>query len=96
MAEAGSQALDIPATPAPQALQQPTQQAQQLVHLNWSHFKPEFPGKPEEDAEAHLLRTNNWMNTLHFWEGVKVQRFSLTSVGGARSWFEYLEPINVD
>ena len=25
------------------------------THLNWSNFKPEFPGKPEEDAEAHLL-----------------------------------------
>ena len=24
--------------------------------LNWSHFRPEFSGKPEEDAEAHLLR----------------------------------------
>ena len=27
--------------------------------LNWSHFKPDFSGKPE-DAEAHLLRTNDW------------------------------------
>ena len=24
--------------------------------LNWSHFKPDFSGKPKEDAEAHLLR----------------------------------------
>ena len=31
--------------------------------LNWSHFKPDFLGKPEEDAEAHLLRTNDWMTT---------------------------------
>ena len=23
--------------------------------LNWSHFKPEYAGKPNEDAEAHLL-----------------------------------------
>ena len=30
--------------------------------LNWSYFKPEFAGKPE-DAEAHLLRTNDWMET---------------------------------
>ena len=29
--------------------------------LNWSHVKPEFAGKPEEDAE-HLLRMNNWMD----------------------------------
>ena len=30
-------------------------QQQQVVHLNWSNFKPEFSGKPDEDAEAHLL-----------------------------------------
>ena len=28
---------------------------QMHIHLNWSNFKPEFSGKPEEDAEAHLL-----------------------------------------
>ena len=27
--------------------------------LNWSHFKPEFAGKPDEDAEGHLCRTHN-------------------------------------
>ena len=26
------------------------QQGQQIVHLNWSHFKPEFSGKPDEGA----------------------------------------------
>ena len=52
MAEVGLQAPDIPAPPAPQDLQLPVQQAQQVAYLNWSHFKPEFSGKPE-DAEAH-------------------------------------------
>ena len=33
--------------------------------LNWSHFRPGFSGKPEEDAEAHLLRTEDWMTTPH-------------------------------
>ena len=28
---------------------------QRYIHINWSNFKPEFSGKPEEDAEAHLL-----------------------------------------
>ena len=28
---------------------------QRHIHLNWSNFKPEFSGKLEEDAEAHLL-----------------------------------------
>ena len=32
---------------------------QQHLHINWSHFKPEFSGKPEEDAEAHLLHSND-------------------------------------
>ena len=34
-------------------------QGQQLVYLNWSYFKPEFSGKPDEDPEAHLLCTND-------------------------------------
>ena len=29
--------------------------APQKPQLNWSHFKPKFAGKPEEDAEAHCL-----------------------------------------
>ena len=28
---------------------------QRHIHLNWSNFNPEFSGKSEEDAEAHLL-----------------------------------------
>ena len=28
--------------------------------LNWSHFKPDFSGKPKEDGEVHLLRTMDW------------------------------------
>ena len=45
---------------APQG-QAPTaqQQGQQVVHLKWSYFKPEFSGKPDEDAEAHLLCIND-------------------------------------
>ena len=42
-----------PLQPAvPQAPQQP---AQTIVHLNWTHIKPKFSGKPDEDAEGHLL-----------------------------------------
>ena len=67
------------AAQAPQALQ-----GQQFVHLNWSNFKPEFSVKPDEDAEAHLLHTNDWMNAHHFIDGVKVQRFHLTLLGEAR------------
>ena len=31
----------------------PQQPAQQIVHLNWSHCKPEFSGKHDDNAEAH-------------------------------------------
>ena len=55
MAYAGPQAPVVPAPQALQAPQQCSQQAQHIPQLNWSHFKPEFSGKPE-DTEAHLLR----------------------------------------
>ena len=71
-------------------------QQQQVVHLNWSKLKPEFSGKPEEDAEAHLLCSNDWINTHHFIDGIRIQRFCLTLLGEARLWYHSLEPINVD
>ena len=50
----------IPHQPVPNqpALMQPAPAASQIIHqqvLNWSHFKPEFAGRPEKDVEAHLL-----------------------------------------
>ena len=89
---APAQAPQVPQ--APQAQEAP--QGQQFVHLIWSYFKPEFSGKPYEDAEAHLLHMNNLMNAHHFNEGMKVQRFCLTLLGEARLWYQSLEPINVD
>ena len=68
----------------------------QRPQLNWSHFKPKYAGKPAEDAEAHLLRMNDWMDTLNFQDQVKVQRFCLTLVGEARLRYESLRPINAD
>ena len=78
--------LMLPIVPA--ALQRP--------QLNWSHFKPKYAGKLEEDIEAHLLRTNDWMDTHDFQDHVKVQRFCLTLVGEARLWYESLRPVNAD
>ena len=51
---------------------QPIQTAS-MLQLNLSYFKPEFTGKPDEDAEVQLLRTNDWMDTHAFAENVKVQ-----------------------
>ena len=85
------QALQTPQSPVqpvqlPAHLDQPfpAQPIQHVPQLNWSYFKPEFTGKPEEDAEAHLLRTNDWMDTHAFPEGVKVLHFCLTLEGEAR------------
>ena len=61
--------------------------APKRLQLNWSHFKPRFAGKPE-DTEAHLLKTNNWMDTHDFLDNIKVQRFCLTLIGEARLWYE--------
>ena len=79
---------------APQELQ--ATQGQQLVHINWSYFKAELSGKPDEDAEAHLFCMNDWMNAHHFNEVVKVQRFCLTLLGEATLWYQSLEHINMD
>ena len=57
--------------------------------VNWNNFKPEFAGKPEEDAETHL-HTNDWMQTHNFKENVKVQRFCLTLLGEAKLSHETL------
>ena len=87
----------VPPTPRVHLPAPPTQQIQpQMPHLNWSHFKPEYSGKPEEDTEAHLHWMNDWMETHAFPEVVKVQRFCLTLVGEARPWYESHRPIAVD
>ena len=64
--------------------------------LNWSYFKPEFSGKTEEDAMAHLLKTNDWMETHNFLDDTKVRRFCLTLTGEARLWYESIRPIEMD
>ena len=87
MAEGGGPACEGGQQPPPPAV------PQQLMHINWLHFKPEFLGKPDEDVEAHLLRTNDWMNIHNFPEAVKVQRFCLTLVGEARNWYATLAPV---
>ena len=79
----------VPIVPnAPQALIAPHVPALHMPQLNLSHFKPKYSGKPDKDAEAHLLRMNDWMDTHGFPDHVKVQRFCLTLVEEARFWYE--------
>ena len=68
----------------------------QLQQLNWSYFKPEVSGKPEEDAEEHLLGTNDWMETHNFPDDQKVRRFCLTLMAEARFWYETLGTVQLD
>ena len=59
-------------------------------------MKPKFSRKPDEDAEAHLSITNDWMDTHRFQDNDRVQRFCLTLIGEARLWYESLRLINTD
>ena len=45
-----------PVQPIPTGLVVP---APQVVYQTWVGKKPEFSGKPEEDAESHLLSTRD-------------------------------------
>ena len=91
--------VQLPAQPVqpvqPKQLVPPAEPGQQLA-LNWSYFKPGFAGRPQDDVKAHLLCTNDWMETHNFPEQVKVQRFCLTLIGEARLWYESLRPIAIN
>ena len=81
---------NIPAQPPPQPAQaQPAPDGivvppSQIIYQNWIGKKPEFSGKPEEDAESHLLSTRDWMEAHNFPEGDKVRHFHLMLIGEAR------------
>ena len=77
----------VPAQPVPIG---PVAPAPQIIYQNWMGKKPEFSGKPEEDAESHLLSTRDWMEAHNFPEGDKVRCFCLTLIGEARLWYESL------
>ena len=68
----------------------------QIIYQNWIGKKPEFSGKPEEDAESHLLSTRDWMEAHNFPEGDKVRHFCLMLIGEARLWYESLAPLDDD
>ena len=80
-----------PAQPVPTGLVVP---ASQVFYQNWIGKKPEFSGKPEEDAESHLLSTRDWMEAHNFPNEVKVRHFHLTLIGEARLWYESLAPLD--
>ena len=82
----------VPAQPAPAGVMP----VPQIVYQNWIGKKPEFSGKPEEDAESHLLSTRDWMEAHNFPEGEKVRHFRVTLIGKARLWYESLALLDND
>ena len=74
----------------------PVVPAPQVFYQKWIGKKPEFSGKPEEDAESHLLSTRDWMEAHNIPDKVKVRHFCLTLTGGARLWYESLAPLDND
>ena len=68
----------------------------QIIYQNWIGKKPEFSGKPEEDAESHLLSTRDWMEAHNLPEGDKVRHFCLMLIGEARLWYESLAQLDDD
>ena len=98
---AGQVPAPVPTQPVPQLI--PAQPAPagvipvpQIIYQNWIGKKPEFSGKPEEDAESHLLSTRDWMEAHNFPEGEKVRHFRVTLAGEARLWYKSLTPIDND
>ena len=83
----------VPMQPAPAGIVMP---APQIFYQNWIGKKPEFSGKPEEDAESHLLSTRDWMEVHNFPEGEKVRHFCMTLIGEARLWYESLALLDND
>ena len=59
-----------PAQPVPAG---PVVPAPHVFYQNWIGKKPEFLGKPEEDAESHLLSIRHWMEAHNFPNKVKVR-----------------------
>ena len=82
----------VPAQPAPAGVIP----VHQIFYQNWIGKKPEFSGKPEGDAESHLLSTRDWMEVHNFPAGEKVRFFRVTLTGEARLWYESLTPIDND
>ena len=83
----------VPMQPAPAGIVVP---APLMIYQNWIGKKSIFSGKPEENAETHLLSTIDWMEAHNFPEVDKVRHFCLTLAGEARLWYESLAPLDDD
>ena len=82
----------VPIQPAPAGVMP----IPQIVYQNWIGKKPEFSGKPEEDAGSHLLSTRDWMEAHNFPEGEKVRCFCVTLIGQGGLWYKSLALLDND
>ena len=78
----------IPVQPAPAGVPQ-------IFYQKWIGKKLAFSGRPEEDAESHLLSTRDWKEAHNF-QGEKVRCFHVTLIGEARLCYESLAPLDND
>ena len=78
-----------PVVPAACQVQQAVPEAGNVPLLSWSHFKPEFSNKSNEDAEPNLSRTNDYIDRHAFPGTVKTLHFCL-------DYDMSLTPITVD
>ena len=81
----------VPIQLAPAGLVLP---APQIIYQNWIGKKPEFSGKPEEDAESHLLSTRD--GNTQFPRRRKVRHFCVMLIGEARLWYKSLAQLDDD
>ena len=88
MANGGPPALPAPQPPLAVPPAPPVQLPLPPIQLVVPPIQP-IPTQPIQPAHmVTFLRTNDWMDTHAFLEGVKVQHFCLTLVGEARLWYE--------
>ena len=74
----------------------PVAPAPQVFYQNWIGKKPQFSGKPEEDAESCLPSTRDWMEGHNFPDEIKVRYFCLPLTSESRLWYESLAPLDND
>ena len=61
------------------------------------HVKcPIFSGKDDEDAENHLLCSNDWKNSQGIAQDEKCGRLCLTLIGDSHIWYESITTLGSD
>ena len=62
----------------PPALIAPKVPTPHIPQLHWSLFKPKYLGKPDKDAEAHLLGQMTWWTCMDFQTTLRYRDFDFS------------------